>query len=342
MTSTEEVTNKNTFVPNEVWRIDDSLEGPIERARYNMNQKDSEALLHGLQNQVETAENGVKFAILRGQNPAEYSDREALVVFNPYANAATPNMLIRCEFIREVAQACDIRDEDGKLKPVIMLASPAMGGSKVKLSREERKIVSSGDLGPAASELLHAISASEFGKVALLGYSQGADMALAGARRANSSNLDLSGLSIGDPVGIKTRTLFELGWDFLKAAPDMGRVIDRSSVKAQDVYRDKKRAFMAGLLPNTVRSWNIVRGMTHNSFEAAIQQVLDEGRLDKVTVAYGSKSSLSTPDVIEPVLERLRGVDGKSIVTSVRVDGATHAWDNQLPLLAKLYMRAAQ
>ncbi|PJE65653.1 hypothetical protein COU91_00530 [Candidatus Saccharibacteria bacterium CG10_big_fil_rev_8_21_14_0_10_47_8] len=342
MTSTEKVVNKNFFTPNEVWRIDDSLEEPIEHARYNMNQKDPEALLHELQEQVRTAENGVKFAVLRGQNPAEYSNREALVIFNPYANAATPNMLIRCEFIREVAQTCGVRDEAGKLKPVIMLASPAMGGSKIKLTREERKIVSSGNLGPVASELLHAISVSEFGKVALLGYSQGADMALAGAKEATSSYLDLSGFSVGDPAGIKKRTLLGLADDFSKAAPDLGRAIERSGVKAQSAYRDKTPAIVAGFLPNAIRSWNISQAMTHESFESGMQQLLDEDRLDKITIAYGSKSSVSIPEAIEPILERLQQTDSKGIITSVRVDGATHAWDNQLPLLAKLYMRAAR
>lgn len=336
-----EAKETKTFIPNETWHIDDLLDPSIESARQEMNLEDPAELLAGLKQEVKTAENGVKFAVLRGRNPDEYSEDEALVIFNPYANGPTPNMLIRSEFVRRVAKHSGVTAQDGKLKPVIMLASPSIGGSKLKLTSEEKKKVRSGDLGPAARELLHAVSTTEVGRVSLLGYSQGAETATAGAKRAYSANLDLSGLAIGDPIGIKDRSLLELGMDFSKAAPDMARVIERSGVNAQDAYKDKMSTILATFVPNALKSWSLGVGMSHNTFETNMLQLMREGRLDNITITYGSKSSLSTPAVIEPQLAELEAMDQNSILTTVRVEGATHAWDNQMPLLAKLYMRAA-
>jgi hypothetical protein len=336
-----EATKTNNHIPDEIWRVDEDLVPSVQAARDEINRLDSERLLAGLKNEVKTAENGVVYAVLTGDNPQEYSDEEALVIFNPYANAATPNMLIRSEFIRRVAKHSEVRDSYGKLKPIVMLASPALGGSKLRLSRDEKKEVRAGNLGPAAKELLKAISTTDIGKVALLGYSQGAEVAAAGAKEAYTSNLDLSGLAVGDPIGIKDRSLFKLAKDFSKAAPDMAEAIERSGVKAQDEYKDKMSTIVATFMPNAIKSWSIGSGMAHGTFESTIQQLLNERRLDNITVAYGSKSSLSPPEIIEPQLNRLQDSDSRGVITSIRVTGATHAWDNQLPLLAKLFMRAA-
>jgi hypothetical protein len=331
------------FNPSETWHLDEMLESPILKAREEMNHKDPKKLIEDLQKEIRHSENGISYAILKGDQPDIYSGTEAIVMFNPFANAATPNMLVRTEFIREVAKIAEVRDEQGKLKPVVMLASPGIGGSSLMLTRDERHQVREGDLGPAAKELLHAVSTLEIGKVSLLGYSQGADMALAGARKAYSANLDSNALSIGDPAGIEDRGLRILAADFL-SGPSLKPSIERAGLQAQQESVGRGRfegpRFIASALTSPINNLDLILGMSRSSFEKQMQQIIRERIVDKAIVGYGSGSRIAKPSEIEPSLKRLNSEDEEGILTSVKLIEGNHTWGDQLTLLAKLYLRA--
>ena len=335
------------FIPTELWAPDSEefdLGTPIHRALEEMNGKDPSQLISSLEKSVEHSERGVAYAILKGDNPGEYSDSEALVMFNPFANAATPNMLVRAEFIRTVAKFSDVRDAQGKLKPVVMLASPGSNGSSLRLTRDERQELRRGELGPAARELLHAVSEQEIGRVTLLGFSQGADLALAGARKAYAANLDTHAVAVGDPAGVEDRTMPRLAGDFFKAgAKDLKQAITATGLTAQ------QKALGAGMVdfihfgvsalrPTNLRLYNTLGA---NSFEAHVQQILDEKVVDRLAVGYGGNSAISKPEAIEPALQRLYDEYGEGSFISIKVDGGKHTWGDQLTLLSKLYMEAA-
>lgn len=339
--------NTPAFTPTEIWTSTSNppeLDETIERALQEMNQKNPAQLINVLKQSVERSEGGVTYAMLRGDNPGEYSESEALVVFNPFANAATPNMLVRAEFIREVAKWTGVRDADGKLKPVIMLASPGLGGSKLRLTNDERRELKNGELGPAARELLRAVSEKEIGQVSLLGFSQGADVALAGARSAYSANLDAQAIAVGDPVGVEARGMPKLAGDFFKAgASDLKKVVTATGLDAQ------KKALGSGMVDFTrfgisaarPLSLALYKGLGAEVFEKRIQEILDEGIVDRIVVGYGGSSDIAKPENIEPAIEQLYEQNGRDGLISVRVDGAKHTWGDQLTLLSKLYMKAA-
>lgn len=339
---------RNRFTPTEIWTPNSEnfeLDESIQHALHEMNQKDPDQLIHELKESVDQSEAGVVYAMLRGNNPGEYSDKSALVMFNPFAGAATSNMLVRAEFVREVAKHADIRDpDDGKLKPVVMLASPGLLGSKLFLSEEERSELKRGELGPAARELLRAVSEKEFGQVALLGFSQGADMALAGARSAYSANLDVQSVAIGDPAGVETRSSSELARDFFKAgAGDLKKVVTATGLDAQKKALgsgvvDFARFGMSGVRPINLA---LFKSLGNDVFGERVQELLDEGIVDRLVVGYGADTAIAKPEQIEPVIQRLYEQNGESKFISVRVGEGKHTWGDQLTLLAKLYMRAA-
>lgn len=335
------------FTPTELWMPDSesfNLDEPIRRALDEMNGKNPAQLIDSLEKRVEHSESGVAYAVLKGDTPGEYSDSEALVMFNPYANAATPNMLVRAELIREVARFSDVRDTEGKLKPVIMLASPGINGSSLRLSRDERQELRKGELGPAARELLHAVSEQEIGRVTLLGFSQGADLALAGARRAYAANLDTHAVAVGDPAGVEDRSMSRLAGDFFKAgAKDIKRAVGATGLVAQQEALgfgvvDFMHFGAAALRPTNLRLYS---ALAANTFEARMQAIIDEGVVDRLVVGYGGSSAIAKPEAIEPALHRLYETNGEDSFISVKVDGSKHTWGDQLTLLSKLYMRAA-
>ncbi len=80
--------------------------------------------------------------------------------------------------------------------------------------------------------------------------------------------------------------------------------------------------------------------MRHSTFASDMSRVLYEGRLDKLSVGYGAKSLIAKSELMEPLLAYLRGEDNGGILTTIRVEDANHSWGDELPVLAKLYLRA--
>lgn len=339
------------FQPTEIWHPGSSvfeLGEAIENARREINEKNPAQLIHELRNSVARSDGGIVHAELKGNHPEVYSDTDALVMFNPFANTATPNMLVRAEFVREAAKNADIRDEAGKLKPVIMLASPGIFGSRLRLNENEKKQIRSGNLGPAAKELLGAVSAQEYGRIALLGFSQGADMAISGARGAYDANLDAYALSIGDPAGVKNRAWYGLGLDFMESGGQLQEQIEQGGIDAQmkaigksplSFARNKDfiRFGFVSLTPTNRAIWS---ALTKDTFLDHMQEVLDDGTLDKVIVGYGGQSDIAKPTLIESHLAELHNGLTDNRLTSIRVEGKNHSWGDHLPLLAKLYLKA--
>lgn len=333
--------------PTEIWSANKpSFEfgSSIEKARDEMNRKNPEELIHDLRHNVKRSDQGIVYAVLKGNTPqeqSEYSSSDALVMFNPFANTATANMLVRAEFIREAAKFSNVRDEAGKLKPVIMLAAPGLHGTKMQLDFSEKRLIRKGYLGPISEKYLKAVSALEYGRVALLGYSQGADLALAGAHRAYSSNLDATSLSIGEPAGVQKRSLPALAHDFFKAAPDIEKRAAESGLRSLDKARGLSsdyRIFLASApyLTNIL----LAKGMSSSSFEEQMNLAINERLIDKFVVAYGTSSTITPAKQIEPALARLREQIRDERLITIKVSNGTHAWGEQLTLLAKLYLRA--
>lgn len=339
------------FEPTEIWTPaaeNFRLGEAIERARAVMNSKDPEKLIADLKANVQKSENGIRFAVLKGEQPQEYSETDALVMFNPFANTATPNMLVRAEFIREVAKQANVRDKAGKLRPVIMLAAPGILGSHIQLDRADKQQIRKGNLGPAVQELLKAVTAQNFGRLALLGFSQGADLAITGARSASYHNLDVDRLGVGDPAAVKERRAYEIALDFFKSGGQFDESIQAGRIDAQQKavgartlsttrLKDYARFTGTSLLPTNLALW---KALSRDTLEANLQDVLDNGVVDKIVVGYGSDSHVSLPEVLEPTLARLHQNVGVNRLISVRVDGKDHSWGDQLPLLAKLYLEA--
>lgn len=128
------------FTPTEIWTPaspDFQFEQQIGQAVTEMNGEEPNQLIASLRRTIRRAGNGVSYAFLNGNNPDEYSGTEALVMFNQFASPADPGALVCADFIRRVAKFAEVRDDQGKLKPVIMLASPAINGSSLNLTREE-------------------------------------------------------------------------------------------------------------------------------------------------------------------------------------------------------------
>jgi hypothetical protein len=287
-------------------------------------------------------------SLMGGSDSSEYSATDALVMFSPHAHGLTPNMLVRGEFTRRVAEKKNVRDQEGKLKPVIVVANPGIRGSNFKLTRAEGWKVRNGDLGPVARELLRSVTVKDFGRVALFGYSEGSDIALAGVHEAYGTSLDTVAVGVGDPVAVKDRGRkyvrdARLLSDFMKA-PDFKPSVERTGLEVQQVALGNGMADMIEFTTSGFHPLNLalMRGIGKNTFESQVEAAIERGAVDRIVAAYGENTAIAKPSEIEPALERLHGIDENGALISVKVGGANHTWGDQLTLLAKLYMRAVE
>jgi hypothetical protein len=330
------------YRPTETWPNQEhqEIDVAVNAAIDQMNQEDPKKLIEKLKSQVETSEDGIKFALLKGFTPeeaGEYSDEEAVVMFNPFAGGATPNMLVRTELIRRVAKLMDVRDSKGKLKPVIMLSSPAYGGSRLKLSEAEKQAVKSGDFGSIAETYLKVVSAKNIGKAALLGFSQGADLALSAASIASKANIDISRLAIGDPARVMNRGSLTLMGDFSKAT-NLGDMKKATGLDAQAEALDtmdfiKFLSSSVGIGENRA----IMDGLGKDKFGSLANQLLGSKEFEKLIVGYGEKSAIAQPSAIVPSLALLHEDYGHDRLVSIKIAEGQHTWGDQLRLLMKLY-----
>jgi hypothetical protein len=342
------------FEPTELWLPDNvhfTYEPEITEAFRVMNSKNPQELIDSLTPRVRSTETGVVYAVLDGDNPEEYSKTDGLVLLSPFANTLMPHNLVGAELIREVAKAANVRDEEGKLKPVIIVSSPGVNGSVLNLSPGDIEMIRSGELGPVSRELLTAVSAVGVGRISLFGFSQAADLTLAGARKEFSPDFDIDGVAAGDVSGNTKRGKTELGGiariglDFTKSG-SLNDAIEFSGLDAQRVafgLGAGVKGMITNFLPSVFTSPNgvIMSGLAKDSFEARMQEIITEGMIERLVVAYGGEQdAISPPKNIEPAMARLYERYGRSAFISIRAEGMRHNWGDMLPLLSKLYLRA--
>lgn len=341
---------------HELWRPNTAefdFDDPVRAGIEQMNRRDYHELVSDLRAKIEyflpdeRYEAGMTFAVLTGENPDDYSASEAIVSFNPYANGATDNMLIRHEFIRLCAENAGVRDEDGKLLPVIMIASPSVSSELVLDESQLRTIRKEGRFSVAAEELMRPVRERNFGRVALAGFSQGADMATSAAESAYSAQLDATSLTIGDPAGVTRRGILELGIDFMRSAPTLKDNVMAGGVEAvkiaQGLHAEIKPEqndmliFARSALNKVNRS--LWRGLTRDGFHETIGNVIASNNLDQIVVAWGGNSSITPAEVMRREFAKYENDSSGQNLTTIEVKGAQHGWGDNLPLLAKLYLK---
>jgi hypothetical protein len=338
---------EDLFIPSYEWTLADPTDLPIRYARREMNQENPKELLEKLRKEIKHTEGGVNFAVLRGDNPEEYSSTDALVIFNQFGISPNDSSLVRAEFVRRVAREADVHDDEGKLKPVILLGSPSHDygsafGRGLKLTKNEKEVVKNGQLGPYAERLLNVVAWEGFGRVALRGLGQGADVALAAGEKQYRYMLDLDSISVGAVIAQEDRDCLALLGSSTKArTKSLRRSIKNTGLIAQKETQDNLvgvGVLGASALINTNRV--LLGGLSKNSFEERIQTVLDQGEIDKIILGYGTNDAYSNTQIIESAIQGINDMRPESVV-SVRINNGDHAWGEQLTILSKLYLLAA-
>lgn len=323
----------------EIWYPEQGLSPAIIDTKEHFNRMGYEALMAQMP-ESEVNPYGVRYLTLA---PEGSSNTEAMVMFNPYTNGMTDNMMLRGEFIRMAAEKSGITDENGDSLPLMILASPALG-SRVKMNSEEWMDTARGNLEVVSKKMLESIRELEVGKVALLGFSQGTETATGASSVAYEMGVDVSGLSVGDPVSAKKKLMLKMLSQFAAQGKNLEPTVQEAGVepfmKAQgfgehgsvsSMIKGNMQILLSMAKPSSIA---IGAGMSRGGFDNRLAKALESNGDMLTTVAYG-ESPLTENDDLEEILG-----SHTDRVQAIRVEGANHTWGDNAGLLAKLYLRA--
>lgn len=334
----------------EVW-LPGNYPAAVNRVRQELNGTDYERLTRGLLASRRQAENGINYAIL---GDGDVSRTEALVMFCPFANDVGANMLIRAEFVRRCYADSGLRAGAGQTLPMILFGSPS-GGQGLKLGWVAARQVAV-DLGGFVRPHLQILAAKGYRRVTLLGFSQGADIALEAALCAPGFNLEVMGLAIGDPAAVTERSLGQLARAFMLEnnylAEDVRAGGLEAAVRVHEMHKTGVAAFVAQQTALLRYIWAITR---QGRINLALAHAMSQPRLAaglislatkrpdmKVVIGYGTASAIAPSEPLHTALEKVRGQQQPLKIRCIAIQGAHHSWGDNLPLLATFYLEAGR
>lgn len=332
-------------VLTEVWESPrhDEYDEIIARVKTRIDSEDYDELMARLQSRIERSESGISYAVIAPPD-RNYSDTQAIVRFTPIGNGLSDNMLVQTELLRLMAEELGVVDEQGRLLPVIVAASPGIKGSQLNLTRTERREVKNGNLGLVAEKLLEPVRAVHMGRLAvrLVGDSLGADLALAGAARKHEG-LDVISAVAADPAGVKDRKLGRLMLDFMNAKPgDLKRDVASSGIEAQkrawgSGWGEMRRFLRVSLMRRD--NYTLRRSLTHNSLADRLLGALRQSTVERLVLAHGDRSAIAQTEAINEALNLIQQEPGTERILSIQVPGS-HPWTNDMDLMLRVFARA--
>ncbi len=272
------------------------------------------------------------------------STTDAIGMFSTFASRIDTNMALRGEFCDMVFREMGITDSEGNPLPFFYFGAPA-GPARYPLSREERRVTAAGDLGPAALSQLEVIKHQGFGRMALLGHSQGGSMAAAAARVAGEADLDVLSIGAASVPNVKERGKLALQVAFAMQGKHLRPDLKAGGINAfirvhEEEYSELKYAkAMFSQLP---LNWALFNAMTHDTFGADLEAALSNspGLRATLSAATGQHDGVGLEPETRGVLEDLRHdarERGTPLPHFVSVKGGNHSWGDRVKILASFY-----
>ncbi|MGH7249914.1 MAG: hypothetical protein ACREGC_02985, partial [Minisyncoccia bacterium] len=248
------------------------------------------------------AQNGINSALIG--TPGS-STEEAVVLYLAFANKLSSHNLIKADFIRRVLDRAGIRDDGGKPLPVLEIASPSLGSTIRPLGKNGGAEITAGVFYPATKPSLDIVKHRGFGKVGLIGHSQGGTFAIHAAGQAYDAGLDLKVAAPSDMLGTKefqkTALLKAFGSDADYLEHEVVSAGLKAYVEAFGYDRSsswlKRRAQDARFLIDVaahpkLNLFNLFPGLGKLTFEDALARVVDSEPDEPIVVGYGNKDQL--------------------------------------------------
>lgn len=324
--------------------IQETIDTTFEDINRESNDKGVEWQLSRLDKQ--THERGISMGYYYDHHEGA-STKEIALMHLPFANSILdPHMQVRADVLRKLLVEADVRDEAGDQLPVIAVSAPNKT-NRYEFDEEQTEAIEKGFLGPVTERILQESAfIRNAGRISVIGFSQGADVGLAGVKYL-AKNHDVGFVSLGDPAGTASQSLFSLGKNFLSTSmKQVEQEVANSGLELLDAAFELRRSDLRFALDAlTKESLSIAKGMSKGQFIFDLMDALSRRNVESVVVGMGDNSTVSRQYTVKEWLQNISNDLSKKSVApyfeAYTETEATHAYGDNLRKLGKQVLKAS-
>lgn len=272
-------------------------------------------------------------------------------MFCPFANDVADNMLVCGEFVRRAVADEGIIDDSGRPLPLLVIGSPS-GSRGLKLTSSQIRDLSDSLSFFAGAQVSLARNLG-FQEIDLLGFSQGAAMAIAAATEAPRLGLKVRSLAVGDPPNVTARSLFQLLKDFKAENKHLEDDVRSSHIDASakaykldlDGFQKKINPYLEvvkfalAFLRKRKINLAIAGHLAKDDFEYRLADLLQTNPDYRPVIAFGGDSLVTPKEQLIEAADRVMQGFGLGHFELIEIEGAHHTWVDNSKLLARLCIR---
>jgi thioesterase domain-containing protein len=190
-----------------------------------------------------------------------------------------------------------------------------------------------------------------FNTINLLGFSQGALVAMAAATEAPRLGITVRSLAIGDPPNVVARSTRQLKKDiksekqYLKADVLSSKV--EAAVRAHKLEPEpnwlasefEAIKYTVAVLRKRKINLALVKHMRKDNFADRLADLLQTKPAYKPVIAYGDASIITPKEPLLHAIDRTILGFGRGYIELIEVEGAHHTWGDNIKLLARLCIK---
>jgi len=230
-------------------------------------------------------------------------------------------------------------------KRLISFSNPGSPGrGKGKIKTRDMLSVYNGDLRLTLDSPLRYLAKQGIEEVVHIGYSYGAEKAIAAAKYSDLYGQKVDQTICMEPVAIKDRHLISLGLDFLKTSTSLDEYVEAADCKAYDEARkiaDKQGHGTLGYIFGLAKLSNLAIGncLKRDIFEANVYEAIKKQQDMQLNIYWGSDSELSTDKDMMELFKRLNKFNHKRIHAEVMAK-QKHAMGEDIYLHTAMILQA--
>lgn len=210
-----------------------------------------------------------------------------------------------------------------------------------RLTQQERNEVSRGRFRPTVDPILAYAHKEKIEQADQVGFSYGADKALAATLLTDYYDISTPKVVPMDPASVTPRTILQLGADFLATNKHLNDYVEATEFPAYIDARKvtgRKTGWLAGYGLGLTRQSNIAiaRGITVGKFETRLAETLRHNPETHATLVWGTESELAINGIMHALAGRISDSGQANQFTAMPVIGQYHAMGDDIFLHAAL------
>lgn len=277
---------------------------------------------------------GVKSIEIATLKPHQGFDATHMRIYHlPMGNALSPNMIMH-------GMRLFAADPTEQLMLVGNPSRPGSNAGRIGL-KAAAQVARHKDLSPVNTTLLHHLQRLGIASVDHIGYSYGADKAVAAAVASAEAGQQVRHGVFVEPVAVADRSLPRLARRFGCSARALPRYVKQADSPPYQAVRDQESrltllSYSLGLARITNMAIAVALGKA--SFAERVEEALETQPKMKAALGWGTASELTLDEPMQRISGELQQSFGSERVRALRLQGMHHAGGSDIDLHAAIIL----